>query len=69
MVQPCPCGLSVPAAVGPGRLFPLGLELNLPPDSSSPPDAGEEVWEQTGRAGTALRVLTLWQRAWGSRKG
>lgn len=28
---PCPCGPSVTAAVGPGRLSPLGLTPNVPP--------------------------------------
>lgn len=46
---PCPCGPSVTAAVGPGRLSPLDLVLTLPPDSSSPPTAEEDVQEQTGR--------------------
>lgn len=46
---PCPCGPSVTAAVGPGRLFPLGLVLSLPPDSRSLPNAEEDVQEQTGR--------------------
>lgn len=53
MVQPwglpCPCAPSVTAAVGPGRLSPLDLVLILPPDSSSPPIAEEDVQEQTGR--------------------
>lgn len=53
MVQPwglhCPCGPSVTAAVGPGRLSPLDLVLTLPPDSSSSPTAEEDVQEETGR--------------------
>lgn len=73
MVQPwglpCPCGPSVTAAVGPGRLFPLGLVLNLSPESSSPPNAGKMCQSRLAGARTVLRGLALWQRAQGSRKG
>lgn len=56
---PRPCGPSVPAAVGSGRMFPLGLVLSLPPDSSSLPSAEEHMWEQTGRGQDCLEGADL----------
>lgn len=51
---PWSCGPSVTAAVGPGGLFSFDLVLNLPPDSSSPPNAEEDVREQTGKGQDCL---------------
>lgn len=56
---PCPCSPSVTAAVGPGRLSPLGLLLNLPPGWGRPPIAEEDVsGSRLAGAGTITRGLT-----------